>query len=269
MSKNLVIIPTYNEKENVEAIIKATFSLSKPFDVLIVDDNSPDGTADIVQSLSDQLHEVDTRFDTKLHLLRREGKQGLGTAYIEGFKFALEHGYEYIFEMDADFSHNPQDLVRLLAACEDEGYDVAIGSRYVTGVNVVNWPMGRVLMSFWASKYVQFITGIPIKDTTAGFKCYHRKVLETLPLDKVKFVGYAFQIEMKFDAWKYGFKIKEVPIIFTDRTRGTSKMSKGIFKEAVFGVISLKFNSLFKSYDRPETTEVEVAEEVPKEEKVA
>lgn len=269
MSNNLVIIPTYNEKENVEAIIKAVFSLPKPFDILIVDDNSPDGTADIVQHLSEQLHEVDTSFDTKLHLLRREGKQGLGTAYIEGFKFALDHGYEYIFEMDADFSHDPHDLVRLLAACEDDGYDLAIGSRYVTGVNVVNWPMGRVLMSFWASKYVRIITGIPIKDTTAGFKCYRREVLETLPLDKVKFVGYAFQIEMKFDSWKYGFKLKEVPIIFTDRTRGTSKMSKGIFKEAVFGVISLKIGSFFKSYKRGADAELEIEAPEDKAEKVA
>ena len=269
MSKNLVIIPTYNEKENVEDIIKAVFSLSKPFDVLIVDDNSPDGTAQIVQDLSDRLHEVDTSFDTKLHLLKRVGKHGLGTAYIAGFKFAIEHGYEFIFEMDADFSHDPHDLVRLLAACEDEGYDLAIGSRYVTGVNVVNWPMGRVLMSFGASKYVRMITGIPIKDTTAGFKCYRRIVLETLPLDNVKFVGYAFQIEMKFDTWKYGFKIKEIPIIFTDRTRGTSKMSKGIFKEAVFGVISLKIGSLFKSYKRGNKAQLEVTEENDQTEKVA
>ena len=250
MSKNLVIIPTYNEKENIEAIIKATFSLTKPFDILVVDDNSPDGTADIVESLQLQLNNLYPTFKGNLYLIKRVGKLGLGTAYIEGFKFGLSKGYDYIFEMDADFSHNPKDLVRLLETCEIEGYDLAIGSRYVSGVNVVNWPMNRVLMSYLASMYVRFITRIPIQDTTAGFKCFKREVLETLELDKVKFVGYAFQIEMKFDSWKFGFKLKEIPIIFTDRTRGDSKMSTGIFKEAVLGVISLKFHSMFKKYAR-------------------
>ena len=239
--------------ENIEAIIKATLSLTKPFDVLIVDDNSPDGTGQLVESLAAQLLELDSSFQHRLHLIERKGKLGLGTAYIEGFQFALANGYDFIFEMDADFSHNPKDLVRLLAACKDEGYDMAIGSRYVTGVNVVNWPMGRVLMSYLASKYVRMITSIPVQDTTAGFVCYRREVLETLQLDSVKFVGYAFQIEMKFDSWKYGFKIVEVPIIFTDRTQGTSKMSKGIFKEAVFGVIALKWKSFFNKYNRQQT----------------
>ncbi|WP_422361481.1 polyprenol monophosphomannose synthase [Reichenbachiella sp.] len=239
MNKSLVIIPTYDEKENIEDIIKAVFDLKAGFDVLVVDDNSPDGTATIVKGLQKE-------FDT-LHLMERAGKAGLGTAYIAGFHFALDHGYDYIFEMDADFSHNPQDLIRLRAACEN-GSDLSIGSRYISGVNVVNWPMDRVLMSYCASIYVQFITGIPIKDTTAGFKCYTRKVLETIGPDNVHFVGYAFQIEMKFLAWKYGFKITEVPIIFTDRTKGQSKMSRGIFKEAVFGVIQMKIKSLFKKY---------------------
>lgn len=237
--RSLVIIPTYDEKENIEEIIRAVFDLNADFEVLVVDDNSPDGTAAIVKTLQ-------IEFD-KLHLMEREGKAGLGTAYIAGFHFALDHGYEYIFEMDADFSHNPQDLIRLRASCES-GSDLSIGSRYISGVNVVNWPMDRVLMSYCASIYVQFITGIPIKDTTAGFKCYTRKVLETIGPDNVHFVGYAFQIEMKFLAWKYGFKITEVPIIFTDRTKGQSKMSRGIFKEAVFGVIQMKVKSLFKKY---------------------
>ncbi|MDW3211944.1 MAG: polyprenol monophosphomannose synthase [Reichenbachiella sp.] len=239
MEKSLVIIPTFDEKENIEGIIRAVFELKAEFDVLVVDDNSPDGTASIVKTLQKE-------FD-KLHLMEREGKAGLGTAYIAGFHFALDHGYEYIFEMDADFSHNPQDLVRLRTACEN-GADLSIGSRYISGVNVVNWPMDRVLMSYCASIYVQFITGIPIKDTTAGFKCYTRKVLETIGPNNVHFVGYAFQIEMKFLAWKYGFNITEVPIIFTDRTKGQSKMSRGIFKEAVFGVIQMKVKSLFKKY---------------------
>lgn len=239
MKKSLVIIPTYDEKENIEGIIRAVFELKAEFDVLVVDDNSPDGTAAIVKTLQKEFG--------KLHLMEREGKAGLGTAYIAGFHFALDHGYEYIFEMDADFSHNPQDLIRLRAACEN-GADLSIGSRYISGVNVVNWPMDRVLMSYCASIYVQFITGIPIKDTTAGFKCYTRKVLETIGPDNVHFVGYAFQIEMKFLAWKYGFNITEVPIIFTDRTKGQSKMSRGIFKEAVFGVIQMKVKSLFKKY---------------------
>ena len=208
-----------------------------PFDVLVVDDDSPDGTADMVQNLQQQ-------FPEQLHLIIRQGKSGLGTAYIEGFQYALGKGYQYVFEMDADFSHNPKDLVRLYLTCSEENYDLAIGSRYITGVNVVNWPMGRVLMSYFASAYVRFITGMPFRDATAGFKCYHRRVLETIDLKKIKFMGYAFQIEMKFAAWKLGFKVKEIPIIFTDRTRGESKLSTGIFKEAVFGVIKMKIRSL-------------------------
>jgi dolichol-phosphate mannosyltransferase len=216
-------------------------NLEGNFELLIIDDNSPDGTALEVIKLQ-------TEFNGRLHLIQRKGKLGLGTAYITGFKYALEKGYSYIFEMDADFSHNPNDLIKLHQACANEGFDMAIGSRYITGVNVVNWPMGRVLMSFFASKYVQFVTGIPIKDTTAGFKCYTAKVLQAMDLNKIKFVGYAFQIEMKFTAWKLGFKIVEVPIIFTDRTRGTSKMSTGIFKEAVLGVLYMKLRSIFKTY---------------------
>ncbi|MEP2024155.1 MAG: polyprenol monophosphomannose synthase [Reichenbachiella sp.] len=239
MNNSLVIIPTFNEKENIEDIIRAVFNLKAGFDILVVDDNSPDGTAAIVKKIQPE-------FET-LHLLEREGKSGLGTAYIAGFHYALDKGYDYIFEMDADFSHNPKDLLQLRKTCEN-GEDLAIGSRYISGVNVVNWPMDRVLMSYCASLYVQFITGIPIKDTTAGFKCYTRNVLETIGPDNVHFVGYAFQIEMKFLAWKYGFKIKEVPIVFTDRTKGQSKMSRGIFKEAVIGVIQMKIKSLFKSY---------------------
>jgi dolichol-phosphate mannosyltransferase len=241
LSDRVVIIPTYNEKENVEKIIRAVFSLPIAFDVLIIDDGSPDGTAQIVKSLMQV-------FPGQLHLEERKGKLGLGTAYIHGFKWALARDYEFIFEMDADFSHNPSDLVRLYEAC-NEGADMAIGSRYVKGVNVVNWPMGRVIMSFYASKYVQFITGLPVKDTTAGFVCYRRKVLEAIDLDKIKFKGYAFQIEMKFTAWKHGFKIVEVPIIFTDRTEGHSKMTKGIFKEAVIGVVQIKLKSFFSKYD--------------------
>lgn len=240
MSDSIVIIPTYNEKENIEAILSAVFSLAQPFDVLIVDDGSPDGTAEIVKTLQPQ-------YAHRLHLLERAGKQGLGTAYIAGFRFALEKGYEYILEMDADFSHDPKDLVNLRKSCE-EGNHVAIGSRYATGVNVVNWPMGRVLLSYFASWYVRLITSMPISDTTAGFVCYRRKVLESIPLDQVKFVGYAFQIEMKFLAWKYGFILKEVPIIFTERTRGQSKMSAGIFKEAFFGVLQMTIQSWFKKY---------------------
>lgn len=250
MSGNLVIIPTYNEKENIEAIIAAVFSLPTSFDVLIVDDNSPDGTGNIVEQIIASKQVLNKPYQQNLQIITRKGKLGLGTAYIDGFKFGIDHKYDFIFEMDADFSHNPEDLVKLLEACDQEGYDMAIGSRYVTGVNVVNWPMGRVLMSYVASSYVRLITGMPIRDTTAGFKCYSRRVLETIELDKVKFVGYAFQIEMKFDAWKYGFKIKEIPIIFTDRTKGQSKMSSGIFKEAVFGVMKLKINSWFKNYKR-------------------
>ncbi|MCF6360303.1 MAG: polyprenol monophosphomannose synthase [Cyclobacteriaceae bacterium] len=243
MNNALVIIPTYNEKENISDIIDAVLNLEQEFDVLVVDDNSPDGTAAIV------MQKIESNFN-RIHLLERQGKHGLGTAYIAGFKWGLEKGYEFLFEMDADFSHNPNDLIKLYSACAKDGNDLSIGSRYVTGVNVVNWPMSRVLMSFFASKYVQFITRIPIKDTTAGFKCFKRQVLETIDLDNIKFVGYAFQIEMKFKTWKHGFKLKEVPIIFTDRTRGTSKMSSGIFKEAVLGVIKLKVNSWFKKYPK-------------------
>lgn len=247
MSDSLVIIPTYNEKENIEKIISKVFSLQHPFHILIVDDGSPDGTAGIVKHLQGD-------FPGRLHLEERKGKQGLGTAYIHGFKWALKYKYEYIFEMDADFSHNPDDLVRLRGACLpveefiNGGADVAIGSRYVKGVNVVNWPMGRVLMSYFASMYVRFITGINIQDATAGFKCYRRRVLETIPMDKIKFVGYAFQIEMKFTAIKYGFNVVEVPIIFTDRTAGTSKMSTKIFREAFLGVIQMKIWSWFRKY---------------------
>ena len=240
-SRSLVIIPTYNEKENIELLLEAIFSLPVDFDVLIVDDNSPDGTAAIVRS-------VQTTYPDRLNLLERSGKQGLGTAYIAGFRFAIAQGYEYIFEMDADFSHNPKDLVRLYEACAREGYDLAIGSRYVKGVNVVNWPIKRVLVSYFASYYVRFITGMPFKDATAGFKCYRRKVLEAIDPDRVQFVGYAFQISMKYNAWMYGFSIVEVPIIFTDRTRGVSKMSSKIFWEAFAGVIYMKVRSLFRKY---------------------
>lgn len=243
MSDSIVIIPTYNEKENIEAIISAVFSLSTPFDILIVDDSSPDGTASIVETLQ-QKHNNET---TRLHLLKREGKQGLGTAYLAGFSYALEKGYEFIMEMDADFSHDPKDLVHLRNACI-AGSHVSIGSRYATGVNVVNWPIGRVLLSYFASSYVRLVTSMPIRDTTAGFVCYHRKVLETINLNEVKFVGYAFQIEMKFLSWKHGFDLKEVPIIFTERTRGQSKMSAGIFKEAFFGVLQMTIQSWFKKY---------------------
>ncbi|WP_291785104.1 polyprenol monophosphomannose synthase [Cecembia sp.] len=239
--EKLVIIPTYNEIENIEDMVRSVMVLQGDFELLVIDDQSPDGTADKVKVLKKE-------FPDRLHLLQRKGKQGLGTAYIEGFRYGLLNTYQYIFEMDADFSHNPKDLIRLYKACAEEGNDMAIGSRYITGVNVVNWPMGRVLMSFFASKYVQFITGMPIKDATAGFKCYHRRVLEAINLDKIRFIGYAFQIEMKFTAWKLGFKIVEVPIIFTDRTKGTSKMSTHIFREAVFGVIYMKFKSLFVRY---------------------
>ena len=241
MSANLVIIPTYNEKENIENIIRAVFGLSLGFHVLVIEDGSPDGTAAIVKQLQ-------TEFPTRLFIIERKGKLGLGTAYITGFKWALEHKYDYIFEMDADFSHNPNDLPKLYDACANKGADVSIGSRYVTGVNVVNWPMGRVLMSYLASKYVRFILGVEIADTTAGFKCYRREVLETIELDKIRFKGYAFQIEMKFTAFECGFVVKEVPIIFINRELGTSKMSGGIFSEAFFGVIQLKVNSLFRKF---------------------
>lgn len=241
MTKDVVIIPTYNEKENITAIINAVFSQQHDFHILIIDDGSPDGTANIVKDMM-------TKYTDELFLIERQGKQGLGTAYLTGFKWALEHGYDYVFEMDADFSHDPDDLIRLLDACVDEGADLAIGSRYVSGVNVVNWPMGRVLMSYFASVYVRLVTGMDIKDTTAGFKCYSRKVLEAIDLDNVHLKGYGFQIEMKFTTWKLGFKIKEVPIIFTDRKQGSSKMSGGIFNEAVWGVIGMKLRSLFHTY---------------------
>ena len=239
---SIVIIHTYNERENIENIIRAVFGLEHGFHILVVEDGSPDGTANIVRELQKE-------FPERLHMIERSGKLGLGTAYIAGFKWALEREYEYIFEMDADFSHNPNDLPRLYAACHDEGNDVSIGSRYVSGVNVVNWPMGRVLMSYFASKYVRLITGLPIHDTTAGFVCYRRRVLQTLDLDSIRFKGYAFQIEMKFTAYKYGFRIKEVPVIFINRELGTSKMNSSIFGEAMFGVIRLKWESLFKKYE--------------------
>jgi dolichol-phosphate mannosyltransferase len=242
----LVIIPTYNEKENIEEVLRRIFALSEPFHVLIVDDNSPDGTGKIVRELAN------ATYLERLFLEERKEKSGLGTAYIHGFKWALEHKYDFIFEMDADLSHNPDDLPRLLSACKDEGHDLAIGSRYCKGVNVVNWPMSRVLLSFFASRYVRFILGIPVHDTTAGFKCYRRKVLETINFDHIQFVGYAFQIEMKFKTWKLGFSIKEVPVIFTDRTEGQSKMSKGIIKEAIWGVIKLKLLSWFTNYKKIE-----------------
>ena len=242
LADRIVIIPTYNEKENIENIIRKVFSFIDVFHVLVVDDGSPDGTADIVKQLQNE-------YEGLLHLEERKDKLGLGTAYIHGFNWALKHKYEYIFEMDADFSHNPADLSRLKSACVN-GADLAIGSRYIKGVNVVNWPMSRVLMSYFASVYVRLITGINIQDATAGFKCYRRIVLETIPLDKIKFIGYAFQIEMKFTAIKYGFNVVEIPIIFTDRTEGTSKMSTKIFKEAFWGVIQIKLESIFRDYSR-------------------
>ena len=241
-SDSIVIIPTYNEKENIEKIIRAIFGLEKSFHILVIDDGSPDGTAAIVRSL------MSNEFGGQLHLVVRSGKLGLGTAYIAGFKWALERDYEYIFEMDADFSHDPNDLPRLYAACKDEGYDVAIGSRYVSGVNVVNWPIGRVLMSYFASQYVRIVTGFKVHDTTAGFVCYRRRVLETIPLDEIRFKGYGFQIEMKFTAYKIGFKIKEVPVVFVNRREGTSKMSGGIFSEAFFGVMRLRLDGWFRKY---------------------
>lgn len=240
-SDSIVIIPTYNERENIENIIRAVFALKHGFHILVIEDGSPDGTAAIVKTLQQE-------FPDRLFMIERKGKLGLGTAYITGFKWALEHSYEYIFEMDADFSHNPNDLPRLYEACAVRGGDVAIGSRYVSGVNVVNWPMGRVLMSYFASKYVRIVTGLPIHDTTAGFKCYRRQVLETIDLDHIRFKGYAFQIEMKFTAYKCGFKIIEVPVIFINRELGTSKMNSSIFGEAVFGVIKLKVNSWFHTF---------------------
>lgn len=242
MSDCLVIIPTYNEILNIEAIVRKVFALSDIFHVLIVDDGSPDGTGAKVK-------ELQSEYDGKLHILERKGKQGLGTAYIAGFNWALERTYQYIFEMDADFSHDPNDLLNLHKACVD-GADLAIGSRYISGVNVVNWPMGRVIMSYYASMYVRIVTGMNVKDTTAGFKCYRRKVLETIDFDKIKFKGYAFQVEMKFTTYKFKFKIVEVPIIFTNRKMGESKMSGGIFSEALWGVIALKWRSLFRNYKR-------------------
>lgn len=242
-SDSIVIIPTYNEKENIANIIDAVLSLPHQFDVLVIDDNSPDGTANIVK-------DTISRIPERVHIIERSGKLGLGTAYITGFKWALEQGYEYIIEMDADFSHNPNDLIPLRAACAEGGADLSIGSRYITGVNVVNWPMGRVMMSYYASAYVRIVTGMSVRDTTAGFVCYSRKVLENIELDKIQFKGYAFQIEMKFTAYKLGYKIKEVPIIFVNRVLGTSKMNSSIFGEAVFGVIKLKVDSWFKKYNR-------------------
>lgn len=241
-SDSIIIIPTYNEKENVEKIVRAVFSLDKCFHVLVIDDGSPDGTAQIVHRLIEQ------EFADRLFIIERTGKQGLGTAYITGFKWALAHAYEYVFEMDADFSHSPADLPRLYATCHDEGADVAVGSRYVTGVNVVNWPIGRVLMSYFASQYVQTVMGFDVHDTTAGFVCYRRRVLETIELDKIRFKGYAFQIEMKYTAYKIGFKIKEVSVVFVNRREGTSKMSGGIFSEAFFGVMRLRLDGWFRKY---------------------
>ena len=243
-SDSIVIIPTYNEKENIENITRAVFALEKCFHILVIDDGSPDGTAAIVKRL------MADEFADRLFLIERSGKLGLGTAYIAGFKWALAHGYDYIFEMDADFSHAPSDLPRLYAACHDEGADVAIGSRYVSGVNVVNWPIGRVLMSYFASKYVRLVTGFNVHDTTAGFKCYKRRVLETIQLDKIRFKGYAFQIEMKYTAYKIGFKIKEVPVVFVDRREGVSKMNGGIFGEAFFGVMRLRWDGWFRKYPK-------------------
>lgn len=241
---SLVIIPTYNEKENIENIITAVTNLEEGFNVLVIDDGSPDGTAQIVKGL------MNGRLKDRVFIVERSGKLGLGTAYIAGFKWAIEHKYDYIFEMDADFSHAPSDLPRLLKACKEEGYDMSIGSRYITGVNVVNWPMGRVLMSYFASKYVRCVTGLNIHDTTAGFACYRRRVLETINLDDIRFKGYAFQIEMKFTTHKCGFKIKEVPVIFVNRELGTSKMSGGIFSEALFGVMRLRWDGWFKKYPK-------------------
>jgi dolichol-phosphate mannosyltransferase len=244
MSDSIVIIPTYNEKENIENIIRTVLGLEKSFHILIIDDGSPDGTAGIVKRLQ-------TEFSEQLFMVERQGKQGLGTAYICGFQWALQRHYEFIFEMDADFSHNPKDLVRLYAACTDDGADVAVGSRYSNGVNVVNWPLGRVLMSYFASVYVRIVTGMKVQDTTAGFVAYRRKVLETIELDKIHFKGYAFQIEMKFTAYKYGFILKEVPIIFINRVLGVSKMNSSIFGEALFGVLQLKWWSFFRRYKIP------------------
>lgn len=237
MDRKIVIIPTYNEKENIEKIIRAVFSLDGNYHILVIEDGSPDGTAQIVKRLQEE-------FSDRLHMIERQGKLGLGTAYITGFKWSVEHGYDYIFEMDADFSHNPNDLPRLYEACATGGADLAIGSRYCNGISVINWPIGRVIMSYYASVYVRTVLGMKVYDTTAGFKCYKRNVLETIDLDKVKMKGYGFQIEMKYSTFKLGFKIKEVPIIFVDRTEGTSKMSSGIFGEAFWGVMKLKLRNI-------------------------
>ena len=243
MHKNLVLIPTYNEKENVERMIRKVVSLHTRFEILIIDDNSPDKTADIVDQLI-------AEFPEQLHILKRAGKQGLGKAYLAGFHWALNHQYDYICEMDCDFSHNPEDLERLYQACVEQNADLAIGSRYISGINVVNWPLGRVLMSYFASVYVRTVTGMKIMDTTAGFKCYHRTVLETIDFDNIRLKGYGFQIEMKFKSWKHGFKIVEVPIVFTDRKLGVSKMSGGIFNEALWGVMKMKIRSWFTHYEK-------------------
>lgn len=243
MAERLVITPTYNEKENIEKIIRKVFSLETEFDMLIVDDGSPDGTADIVKNLMKE-------FPGRLFIEERTGKLGLGTAYIHGFKWALDRDYQYVTEMDADFSHNPEDLPRLYEACAKDGADVAVGSRYCNGVSVVNWPMGRILMSYYASAYVRFVTRLKVRDTTAGYVCWSREVLESLNFEKIRFIGYAFQIEMKYTAWKLGFKVAEVPIIFIDRTEGTSKMSSSIFKEAIFGVLSLRFKNVKKLHQK-------------------
>ncbi|MCK5825203.1 MAG: polyprenol monophosphomannose synthase [Ichthyobacteriaceae bacterium] len=247
MNDSLVIIPTYNEKENIALIIEAVFSEEKNFDVLVVDDNSPDGTSDIVTELISKYNSAN---NNRLHIEKRLGKNGLGTAYIHGFKWGLAKGYDYFIEMDADFSHNPKDLIRLYNACKVDGNDVSIGSRYIKGVNVVNWPMKRVLLSYFASKYVRLITSLPIEDSTAGFVCYKRNVLEIINLNKIKFVGYAFQIEMKFKSWQHGFKLFEVPVIFTDRTMGESKMNRSILTEAIFGIINMKIRSWFTKYEK-------------------
>ena len=243
MSKSIVIIPTYNEKENIAQIIRKVFSLEVDFNILIIDDNSPDGTASIVKGLFPD-------FTDRLYIIERSGKLGLGTAYVTGFKWALEHNYEFIFEMDADFSHDPNDLVRLYRSCHEQGFDLTIGSRYISGINVINWPLKRVLMSYLASVYVRKVTGMPIMDTTAGFKCYRKTVLENIGIENIKMKGYGFQIEMKFRTWRHGFKIKEIPIIFTDRKEGTSKMSGGIFGEAFKGVLKMKIRSYFKPFKK-------------------
>lgn len=243
MSDCLVIIPTYNEKENIEKIIRKVFSLPNNFHVLIIEDNSPDGTAGIVKGLLPE-------FEGRLFMEERKGKLGLGTAYIHGFRWALQRNYQFVFEMDADFSHNPDDLLRLHHACAVDGADLAIGSRYIKGINVVNWPMSRILISYFASFYVRIITGMPVRDATAGFKCYTRKVLEAIDFNQIRFIGYAFQIEMKFNAWKLGFKVVEIPIVFIDRIEGQSKMTKGIIKEAIFGVITMKWKSFFRKFER-------------------